>query len=269
MLNSIFAKTLRDSRSGIVWWGLGVGSLALLVGLLYPAWRDNAASLQSFLESFLDTVPPAFTTMFGFNQDLFTLQGWADIELLVYLPLLLAIATIAACSGAFAGEEDQGTLDLLLSQPVERWRVGLEKFAAVTLATLAATVIVLIFFVGGLAAANVPFDVGRVILATFNGVPLALLMGALALFGSALFPSRGLAVVVPAALLTASFFLDSFAQVIDSLRAVRRLSLYYYYAASKPLTGSLEWGHVALLLGLTVVFLLAGLWAFERRELRV
>ena len=265
MLNSIFAKTLRDSRGGIVWWGIGIGSLALLVGLLFPTWRDSAAALQSYLDSF----PSAFKTMFGFSQAMFTLQGWADIELLLYLPLLLAAATIAAGSGAFAGEEDRGTLDLLMSQPVERRRVVLEKFAAITLAMLGATAIVWLCFVGGLVAVNVQFDWWRVTLATINGLPLALLMGAMALFGSAFFPSRGLAAVVPAAILAASFFLHSFAQVIDGLKPVQGLSLYYYYASSKPLMGSMEWGHVALLLGLTVVFLVAALWAFNRRELRL
>ena len=40
------------------------------------------------------------------------------------VPLLLLIAAIGAGAGAIAGEEERGTLDLLLSLPVSRRRLG-------------------------------------------------------------------------------------------------------------------------------------------------
>lgn len=265
MLSSIFAKTLRDARAGMLWWGLGIGALGLFVGLLYPTVLESASALTSYL----DTFPDWLMGLFGGNRDFLSLSGWANLEFLSYLPILLSAATIAAGSGAFAGEEDKRTLDLLMSQPIPRWRVAVEKFAAIALATLVVTIVTALMFAAGLVSANVEFDLGDVLLATLNGMPLALAMGALALLGSALLPTRGAAAAVPAAILAASFFLNSFAPFIEGIKDAQKLSLYYYYTSSQPLAGSMEWGHVAFLLGLALAFWLASIWAFERRELRI
>ena len=47
------------------------------------------------------------------------------------VPLLLMIAAIGAGAGAIAGEEERGTLELLLANPLSRRRLVLEKTAAV------------------------------------------------------------------------------------------------------------------------------------------
>jgi len=264
MLNSVFMKTLRDARGGILWWGLGLGSLGFFVGSLYPTIQESSGALLQYVEA----LPDWMLSMFG-GGDINTVAGWANLEYLSFLPLLLATATIAACSGAFQGEEDRRTMDLLMSQPVSRRRVAIEKMAAITIATLLVTVITSVLFVLGFVVVGVEIDVVPAFLASFNAVPIALAIGALALFGSAFFPTRGLTIAVSGAVLAASYFLNAFGEVAESLRSIRPLSLYYYYASSQPMLGDIEWGHIALLLGLAAVFFVATLWAFERRELRL
>lgn len=264
MLNSVFAKTLRDSRGGIVWWGIGLGSLGFLVGILYPTIQESSGALLQYMEAFPDWV----LSLMG-GGDINTVAGWANLEYLAFLPLLLATATIAACSGAVQGEEDKRTMDLLMSQPLPRWRVVVEKMAAITIATLLATVIASALFTSGLLLVDVEFDFAAAFLASFNAAPIALAVGALALFGSAFFPTRGLTIAVSGVVLAVSYFLNAFGEVTETLRTVRPLSLYYYYASSQPMLGQVEWGHVALLLALAAMLFVASLWAFERRELRL
>jgi hypothetical protein len=141
--------------------------------------------------------------------------------------------------------------------------------AAITIATLLATLIASALFTLGLALVDVEFDFVAAFLASFNAVPIALAIGALALLGSAFFPTRGLTIAVSGVVLAVSYFLNAFGEVTESLRSLRPLSLYYYYASSQPMLGDVEWGHIALLLGFAVVFFIATLWAFERRELRL
>ena len=264
MLNSIFAKTLRDSRGGIIWWGIGAGSLGFLVGALWPTIQENIDMMMGYLEAF----PDWMLNMLG-GGDLATLAGWANLEFLAFLPIIFSIATIAACSGAFQGEEDKRTMDLLMSQPIPRWRVGVEKMAAITVALFAATFITSALFILGLLLVDVEFDFGFAFLAPFNAIPLALAMGALALFGSAFFPTRGVTTAVSATVLTASYFLQTLGEMVEGLRNVRGLSLYYYYASSQPMAGIMDWGHVFVLFALAAVLFAASLWAFERRELRL
>ena len=51
------------------------------------------------------------------------------------VPLLLLIAAIGAGARATAGEEERGTLDLLLANPISRRRLVLEKLAALAAET--------------------------------------------------------------------------------------------------------------------------------------
>ena len=56
---------------------------------------------------------------------------------------LLAVFAIGAGAALIGGEEAQGTMDLLLSYPIRRWRVVAEKFAALVVATVLIIVIAL------------------------------------------------------------------------------------------------------------------------------
>jgi len=64
--------------------------------------------------------------------------------------LLIAIWPLMACSRLLRGEEERGSLDALLSLPRGRWRVALEKLAAVWTALLGmGLLIALLTFAGG------------------------------------------------------------------------------------------------------------------------
>src|SRR5260370_11124838 len=64
--------------------------------------------------------------------------------------LLIAIWPLLACSRMLRGEEERGSLDVLLSLPRGRLRVALEKLAAVwTALLLMGLLIALITFAGG------------------------------------------------------------------------------------------------------------------------
>ena len=118
MLHSVFLKTLRDLRRGFVWWSVGLVGMSAMMVSVYPTVRGNAA-----LNKLVQDYPAALKGFFGFGGELdyTSAAGYLGMELFsLMVPLLLLIAAIAAGSGAVAGEEDRGTLDLLLSLPVSR-----------------------------------------------------------------------------------------------------------------------------------------------------
>jgi ABC-2 type transport system permease protein len=112
VLSSVFAKTLRDLRRGFVWWSVGLTGMVALMVSVYPTVRDNPA-----LDKLAKIYPDAFKGLFGFGGELdySSPAGYLGIELFSFMvPLLLLIAAIGAGSNAIAGEEERGTLDLLL-----------------------------------------------------------------------------------------------------------------------------------------------------------
>src|SRR6266511_1070057 len=91
--------------------------------------KGNAA-----LNRAVQDYPEALKAFVGGELDLASGPGYLDGELFsLMIPLLLLLYTIAAGARAIAGEEEAGTLDLLLSHPISRTRLTLEEAGAMAL----------------------------------------------------------------------------------------------------------------------------------------
>ncbi len=261
---SVFSKTLRDLRGPVLGWGLAIGVPAVGMVAFFPSLQDLD------LESFLSALPEPIQRMVGDTAALSVVEGFLKFKLFdSWLPMLLSFFAILQGATAIAGEEDQGTLDVLMAQPIERWRVVLHKFAALAVAAVGVCALIAVGLLAGNRAAHVEADEGWLLLATFAAVPLALVFGALALLVSCLLGRSRVAMMVAGVALVWSLFLETLAPVVEGLQPWRVLSPMYYYGLSVPLEQGLQFRHPALLLALAGALLAASVWAFERRDLTV
>ena len=128
MLGSVFAKSLRDLRRSFVGWSLGLAGYVGLIVAVYPTIRDNP-DLNKLVESYPEALK-AFIA-FGGQADFTSAAGYLGSELFAFMiPALFLVASVGNGAGAIAGEEERGTLDLLLSFPRSRTRIAVEKLAA-------------------------------------------------------------------------------------------------------------------------------------------
>jgi ABC-2 type transport system permease protein len=267
MLRNVFLKTLRDQRRALLLWGIGLLAIALFTGLLYPSIRQMAPEYDKLLK----TMPEALIKPFvGEFSDFASPEGYLNSSLFfLMLPLLFLVFAIGFGSNAIAGEEERGTMDLLLSNPLPRWRVVVEKFAALVVSTI----LLAFAFWLGLAicalAVELGVSLGRMAEATMSGALLGFAFGALALAVGCACGDRGLSLGVASAVAVAAYFLNSLAPVVKVLERYRRLSPFYYYIGADPLKNGLNLGHAAVLIGLTGLLLVVALLAFERRDLAV
>src|SRR5256885_10623680 len=139
---SVYLKTLRDFRIAILGWGTGIGLLVFAVLASVPSLMETPqarASLVSLSGSFAWLAEPIAVDTPG---------GYATWKY-GFTILLIAIWPLMACSRLLRGEEERGSLDALLSLPRGRWRVALEKLAAVWTALLGmGLIIALLTFAG-------------------------------------------------------------------------------------------------------------------------
>ena len=255
---SVFAKSLLDQRWQILGFGVTMALVAALDVLLWPSYRDTLQNLQ---------IPPALQALLGTDLSLATPAGFLSSEFFSWMPVLLIVYAVLQGTGAIAGEESAGTLELLLSQPVGRRSVIMQKAAAVCIGTL---LILAIAYAG--FALTVPFvaidvtltDVGAGIV---NMLPITLVFFGLALWLGAYAPSRGLASAIAVGAATAAYVLNTFAVGIDALRGLRWATPFYYYGSGLPLVQGIRWWHFGLLCGVAVAFFVLALEAFERRDI--
>lgn len=251
-------KTLRDQRVA----GISAALVAFLIGLMdlliYPSYKKQLADFQ---------YPDAFKGLIGEAGSIASPTGFITAEYFSWVPLLAIVIAIIAGTAAIAGEEAAGTLDLMLSQPVSRVRLLLEKAAGLTVLTIAISL-------GGYPAMYigsrfVEFDLSqwRLFVAVVSTIPIALLFLGLALWCSAAMPSRSMAALTAVGVLVVTYFLNAIGAAVDVLSVPRKLSPFYWSDASHVLIRGFDWLRAGGMLAVALVFLLLALRAFNRRDL--
>ena len=261
MLRSVWRKTVRDARRGLVWWSVGIAVLVALTNAFYPSIKGNEA-----YDELLEDYGEAAQAFLG-ATDLTSAEGYLNSQFFSFMvPVLLLVYVVGAGSRAIAGEEEAGTLDLLLSHPVSRARVVLEKAVAtaVQLGVLALAVFASIAVTAPVV--SLESGTGRIAAASAGTYLLALLYGLLALLVGAATGSRAAAIGVPAVLAIAGYLLNGLGQVVEVLEPFRILSPFRL--VGDPLADGVGWGF-AVLAGLALVLVALAPPAFERRDVAV
>ncbi len=264
-MRGVFNKTMHDMQNGLAWWGVSLLCTAALLICIYPTFAGMKG-----LREILTNSPPALQVLYGRFGDFTSLEGFLAVEgHNLFLPVLFLVYAIIAGSALLGAEEERGTLDLLLTYPVPRWRLALDKFVALAVATVVLAVLTAVGLVAGGLAVGVKADYWRLAAGTMNLVPLSLLFGAVAYVVTCAGWGRGLAGGLAGSLATVAYLVDSLAPFVKSLDAPSRYLPFYLYGGGAPLKEGVNLGHVAILLGATAILLLAGLWFFQRRDVGV
>ena len=260
-LSSVFLKTLRDYRIPILGWGIGMG-------LVVVSPMASVATLLTTPQARAQLVGLAST--FAWNADVVavdTIGGYATFKIGVFI-FLIAVWPLLAASRMLRGEEDRGSLDVLLSLPRPRLAVALEKLAAIWTALLAMGLLIgLLAFAGGQKFGG-GFSLGDGLLFGLNLALLCAVIGGVALLISQFTQESGPAAGWTAGLLLIFIVLDMVRRVIPNTEWISRFSPVYYYNLSKALVPGygVNAGAMLLLLVLTVVLSGAAVWLFLRRD---
>jgi ABC-2 type transport system permease protein len=265
MLRNVALKMLHDQWRMIAIWTVLTGLLAGFYLSLYP----SIGSVDE-MRQLLDAMPPELRAMFSSeNADISTPAGYLNIELFTFmLPFIVMAVTLTAGAGATAGEEEHGTLELLLANPIPRWRIVAEKAlgSAILAAILCAGVWVALALSAQLMAIEIALD--NVAGALVSVWLLGCAIGGVALLMGALTGSRVAAIGVAVGVAVAGFFVNALAPLADGLKPLRPFSPHYHYMGYDPLTNGLDAGHALVLAATSVVLVVAAAIAFERRDLR-
>ncbi len=263
MRPAVLAKSLRGRRRAAAGCGLGLAALAAWLGAVFPILAESDA-----FAGFVENLPPALLAAAGIDSAVYlTGAGFLSAYLFsMFAPLLMLVFTIGAATAETAAEERGGLLDMVLSAPVSRNRVLLEKAAAVGLAALAQAAVL----TGALLAANAFFGMSLTVAGVAAaGLALWLLgvcFGAAALLAAAVFGRPAAAGGAAGLLAFLAWFVESFSGLYPWLGALAAASPFTWYSTPGPLLEGLGAGHLWLAAS-TAALTAAAAWVFRRRDL--
>ena len=171
--------------------------------------------------------------------------------------------------GVLAGEESNGTLDLLLAQPISRTRLFIEKALSIIVGTLAIVGLILPGWIIPYGATEIDVGLGRLLVATIAMAPLMLACAALSLLAGCLLPTRREAASALAAIAVVSYFISSLGQAVELLEPLRPASLFFYFRADKIVVSGVDPVGVGVLFGVAVAAGGLALALFQRRDIGV
>ena len=265
MLRNVYLKSVHDLRRPIIWWALGLFLYALVITLFYPSVQD-IPELNEFLGDD-DSLIRAFT---GNIEDFSSPEGFLTAEMLTFtFPMLLIVFNLWLGTSWLAGEERRGSMEVLLSHPVRRSSVLLQKFAAIATGTTALFLVVFLGTLVGILAVDIEISLLNVAQAYVALALFGILFGALGLFVGAWTGKPGVVIGVGGAVGIIGFVANSFGPIVDGLEWAKYASPFYYLIGGDPMLNGLSIAHASVLIGTTLALLAAGCYLFERRDLAV
>ena len=254
-----FTMAVRLRARSTVLTALGMASVILMVGALFPAVGDSIGKLE---------VPEGVAELLG-GADYGTIAGWMRSEIgAVYGPLVIAAMAITAAAGSTAGEEESGILALVLAHPLERSRLIVEKAAAVALSVVVIAIGVWLGLVAGVAVAGGGISLSHQAALAVHLAFFGFASGALALALAAVSGRKAVAAGGAAAFAVVGFLINGFAPLVDGVSWLKFASPFYYYAGHDPLGNGIDLADLAVLGTATAALIVIATLGFRHRDLR-
>lgn len=259
-----FKHTLRRQRGSLLGWGIGLFLYSLMMIFFYSSVGDMMGQFTELLEIYPEEMVAFFPNINTIN----TPAGYLDTYFFSLMHLIIGIYTISAFGGLLGKHEEQGVLDLLLSQPVSRTGMFWGRVLGVTASTI---ILLLLSWVGwAIPASSVGLDLTwfEIMTPYLPLFAILILFGTLALFFSMILPASRLAGGLAGALLVVNFLLVGVSNLNPEIEAFYKLTPLNFYQGGQAVNG-LHWDWVAGLFAAALCFGLLGWFLFQRRDIRV
>lgn len=263
-MKSILVWGLRQRRTALIWWSVGIVAFIALELAFYPTLHSQAEEISRSLGQLPSTVKSLVGTI-----DYASPVGYLNGRVFyLVLPMLLSIFAIGQGSSLIAREEQQGTIELLLSRPISRTRLLVSKavlgIVSLLIITLVSTgVIVIMNWIVKLHVSILYTFLASLLCALF-----ALCLGALAYMLTAMGKfARGASIGIAALVGLGGYIIASLANDIHWLHGVSKLLPFYYYRPSEVLYGTYSWVVCSYFILTTLGMGVVAWIAFRRRDI--
>lgn len=261
---AIFRRKLLKNGLMILGWGLGLGFLGWFIMDIFDSFFEQNIDFSQYMQAF----PEDMLAFFGGSEDLFSPQTFLGIEFFSYIPIILGIMMVTHAAKLISKQEEEGTLELILAQPVSRSAV----FWSNLLALIMSLVLILILTLGGFAfglmqVTNFDLTLEEISQPFVSLFAVLMMFLSLSLVLSMILPSSSAAGLSSAFLLIASYFISSLARIEEKLEVANRFSPLKYYQGADAIDG-LDLEPLLILFGLSLLFIGAAWFFFKQRDLR-
>lgn len=252
-LRGVFARSLADRWLSIFWWMVGIGVFGVYAVFIAKSAEDVIA--QAFKSS------AVLQTLFG-GSNMATNNGFIQGIEFSFVPFVTVLAAMFFAIN-WPTDLDRARLETMLSEPLARWRIPLERFAVVVVGVVALGVVAWLAPLLGGAMASFTLDGGKLAAAGLGLIPLGLVTGALVYALAGKVPSGAILGVV-GGLASLSFLMELLNDLLKLPTWALNLSIFHVYG--QPISQGINWTGTIVMLVIAAALLAISVIRFTRED---
>ncbi len=272
MNGPIFWQTLKSYWLTILLYCGGLFLYSMFLTFIYPIVQDLGTNYTEIFNKMPEQIRNAMGGT-NFLTGGLTFESFMSMEhLRLFWVIIVTAFIIGFTSRAIAGEVEQGTIALLLSQPVTRTQIFFSKLVVGIIGVAALTIAT----IGGILwqAHRLDIIVSPIegyFLFTFVAILFFSSILTLAMMFSTMVVERGRATLLPLLFVITSFVIDMFAKLNADWEDLKWLSIFQYYSSPDEIltTASIDNLNLWVFAGIIVITTTVGLVVFNRRDISV
>lgn len=271
MTGTVLYETLRRSWKHALYWGLGIALLAFYPFLMMPNTPEGFEQYVKIAES----LPEGVMEMFGLSDlaAIGTPVGFIGYSFFGYILLVLAVYSVIAGLNVSAVDEDNGSMDILLSLPLPRWQIIIEKIIAYSLIALIITLFAFMGFILGamLVPDRINLEWHKYLTGSIAILPGTIFMMVITAFIGTLVRRRVTAAVLAGAFIFGSYVLNVIGGISNTSFAetMKGFSFFAYLNTSTALEQGVTLGSTLALAVVSIILAGGAVMLFERRDVSV
>lgn len=241
-----------------------ISVLLILIALVFAALFE---SLSSQIEEFATGLPEELQAIVGNFSLASTPEGFVNIEYYsLVVPFTISILGLITGSNMIGKSEENGSLELLLSSPVLRISIFLQKFFA---GIVQISLISFSTFLGlWMGTILFPFDLDleRVFVMSVSTLIFGLLFFCISMMVQAMTGRKSTAIAFTSGILLTTYIIFIVSKLLEELENLKYLSPFEYYQNESILLGETNFDYMFLMMFVCILLTGISLIAFNRRD---
>jgi beta-exotoxin I transport system permease protein len=256
-------QTMKD------YWKMSIILTLIFIGIVvmysavYPAFKENLQGLAS-------TLGMKFSFIRGLEY-MTTYPGFLNMELYqIFWILILGMLIGFLASSLLSKEIEAKTIDLLMSNPVSRKQIILEKYLGLIPFILLINFTTLLTVYGLTVAIGEQINLGNLIMTHAISIPYFLAIAAVGLLISVIIDEKIKASIITIAIIIGMYIFESISLLIPDYKSIGYLSLTYFYnPADILIKGIVDIYGVLVLIIFIIISLIISMIYFDHKDIAI
>jgi len=229
-MKSLMKMEFKRNQKSLLLWTVIISGLAGLMLALFPSFEGTFSELEELLSSY----PDAFLDAFGLGENglnMETIYGWFGVEGYLFVTLIGGSYAALLGSGILSKEEDEKTIEFLMSQPISRSHVFLAKSLIVLVNLIIMNVVLSLVLLLFFNLYGDSFDFIVWLLYSFAPLLLQLVLASLALLFSVFITQSRKVTSISLGLSIGLYVLDIISKLTEEAEFLKYFTPYEYVNA--------------------------------------